>query len=33
MEEADWTKAWEEGRAMPQEDAITYTLEDAEERG
>ena len=32
MNEADWTKAWEEGRAMPQEDAITYALEDSEEQ-
>ena len=33
MDEAEWTKAWEEGRAMPGEDAIAYALENAEERG
>jgi predicted ATPase/class 3 adenylate cyclase/Tfp pilus assembly protein PilF len=27
MDEADWTKAWEEGRAMTLEDAIAYALE------
>jgi hypothetical protein len=32
MDEADWMMAWEEGRAMPLEDAIAYALEDAEER-
>jgi len=33
MDEADWTRAWEEGRAMPQEDVITYALEDAKKLG
>jgi tetratricopeptide (TPR) repeat protein len=33
MDEAAWTKAWEEGRAMPQEDVITYALEDAKKQG
>jgi hypothetical protein len=28
-EEAGWTKAWEEGRAMTLEDAIAYALEGA----
>jgi non-specific serine/threonine protein kinase len=32
MDEADWTKARREGRAMTLEDAIAYALEDAEER-
>jgi hypothetical protein len=32
MDDADWTKAWEEGRAMPLEDAIAYALDDAGER-
>jgi hypothetical protein len=32
MDEADWTKAWEEGRAMPLEDAIAYALDDAGEQ-
>ena len=28
LDEADWTEAWEEGRAMTLEDAIAYALED-----
>jgi predicted ATPase len=32
MDEANWTKARGEGRAMTLEDAIAYALEDAEER-
>ena len=28
MDEADWAEAWEEGRTMSLEDAITYALED-----
>jgi predicted ATPase len=33
LDEADWTRAWEEGRAMPQENVITYALEDAKKLG
>jgi hypothetical protein len=32
MDQADWTRAWEEGRAMPQEDVITYALKDAKKQ-
>jgi Tetratricopeptide repeat len=32
MDEADWTKAWDEGRAMSLEDAIAHALEDTEEQ-
>ena len=32
MDEADWTKAWEVGRAMTLEDAIAYALGDTEEQ-
>jgi tetratricopeptide (TPR) repeat protein len=32
IDQADWTMAWEEGRAMPLEDAIAYALDDAGER-
>jgi predicted ATPase/class 3 adenylate cyclase len=31
-DQAVWTQAWEEGRAMTLEDAIAYALEDMEER-
>jgi hypothetical protein len=32
LDEADWTMAWEEGRAMTLDQAVTYALEDSGER-
>jgi hypothetical protein len=32
LDEVDWTKAWEDGRSMTLDQAVSYALEDSRER-